>query len=455
MHSSGLRCSHNSELDTKIPRAKLPKRALPDCLRKKLKGVKVDDTNDDDSNNVYQAGSGVLAPVGSAPDGTFLKRGTGVPMSHRASALAQRRGDAANARATIFRAARVDGTIQRNDDRTSIRWSKANEKRKEEMKNVKMGRENNKSGSTSLPPINNRSGNQSSMNKSKNQSSKQQREQDQFQPIPIKRNNKADNKRRPTQSQHLDAFLQSGNTPRLLSEGEALLQSKKMSKPKYQVKFDLVNDALYIMNQVNQTYGKTMGTEDNPIYGAGDLGYLEQFFGPTISNKAAKAWLDEYLIDNDIVGKVSIEWSNDGNQQNQDNEGVSCKYNESQDKLNIIVNNSFPGISRAFGIQMFAHHEISTRGMRILNDIHQPWATDRRSHGLASQGSRETGATEEGLASIHSMIGCNDPNHRYLWNIAVLYYGKLCISTIHLTLSLFLKYEIGGIFFILFFCFFL
>ena len=43
----------------------------------------------------------MLAPVGSAPDGTFLKRGSGKAMSERASALAQMRGDAAGARATL------------------------------------------------------------------------------------------------------------------------------------------------------------------------------------------------------------------------------------------------------------------------------------------------------------------------------------------------------------------
>mmetsp|Transcript_28579 Transcript_28579/g.51794 ORF Transcript_28579/g.51794 Transcript_28579/m.51794 type:complete len:215 (-) Transcript_28579:212-856(-) len=105
---SGLRCSHGSDLDTRIPRPKMPKRALPDSVRRKIKGSKENCApSSEHDNDVYKAGAGVLAPVGSAADGSFLKRGSGVPASVRASALAQRRGDAAGARATIRRAALV------------------------------------------------------------------------------------------------------------------------------------------------------------------------------------------------------------------------------------------------------------------------------------------------------------------------------------------------------------
>lgn len=102
--TGGLRASHGSDLDMRIPRAKLPKRALPDSLRRKIKGVSPNDICPAESDDhMYKAGNGVLAAAGSAPDGKFLKRGSGVPMSHRASALAQARGDAAGARATIRR----------------------------------------------------------------------------------------------------------------------------------------------------------------------------------------------------------------------------------------------------------------------------------------------------------------------------------------------------------------
>ena len=74
-------------------------------------------------------------------------------------------------------------------------------------------------------------------------------------------------------------------------------------------------------------------------------------------------------------------------------------------------------------------------GLRALNDRVQPWAmtggpTARcKRFGLASLGSRESGASEEGLASLHSMLGCPDPSHRYLWNAALLYYAAAKVST--------------------------
>lgn len=84
----------------------MPRTALPPELRKSM-GLKPRTENDENDaviwkveshqlwfnctlrHAVLQAGSGVLAPTGSAPDGTFLKRGSGAAMSQRASALAQ------------------------------------------------------------------------------------------------------------------------------------------------------------------------------------------------------------------------------------------------------------------------------------------------------------------------------------------------------------------------------
>lgn len=114
--SGGLICSHGSDLDMRIPRAKMPSRALPDCLRKKLGFGKGKDPNRrasapggrfDDSvakeaeqaaaDEAYRtAGAGVLVPreavnghYAAGSQKHFLKRGSGVPMSRRASRVAQ------------------------------------------------------------------------------------------------------------------------------------------------------------------------------------------------------------------------------------------------------------------------------------------------------------------------------------------------------------------------------
>ncbi|CAL8297290.1 unnamed protein product [Lota lota] len=61
-------------------------------------------------------------------------------------------------------------------------------------------------------------------------------------------------------------------------------------------------------------------------------------------------------------------------------------------------------------------HEIGTHYLRSLNNSQQPWcgSAGRRRHGL-----RPPNPTEEGLASIHSVLFRRDPT---LWRAALLYY---------------------------------
>ena len=68
--------------------------AVPPELRRKM-GLKP--RTEDDSSDVYKAGAGVLAPAGSARDGKFLKKKSGVPASVRTSGLAQNRSPGAKA----------------------------------------------------------------------------------------------------------------------------------------------------------------------------------------------------------------------------------------------------------------------------------------------------------------------------------------------------------------------
>lgn len=87
--TSGLTCSHGSELDTRIPRPKLPKTALPSVLRKKL-GLKPRKEEEEEDDVIWKPGSGVLAAAGSAPDGKFLKRRSGMPKASGAASANHR-----------------------------------------------------------------------------------------------------------------------------------------------------------------------------------------------------------------------------------------------------------------------------------------------------------------------------------------------------------------------------
>ena len=135
---SGLVCSHGSLLDNSIPRPKMPKTALPAGLRKKM-GLQPRNDNEDNTD-LYKPGNGVLQAAGSAPDGTFLKRRSGAPMSERASALAQQNKTTTGARAVITKA-RVNmnmndmPVLQSVANRNSV--SDRNGKRRRSLDNMK------------------------------------------------------------------------------------------------------------------------------------------------------------------------------------------------------------------------------------------------------------------------------------------------------------------------------
>jgi hypothetical protein len=100
---TGLMCSHGSHMDEKIPRAKMPKTALPPELRRQL-GFQPRKEEAESSYDIYKAGAGVLAPVGSGRDGAYLKMKSSIPMSHRASGHARMTGMSQGTRAVIPRA---------------------------------------------------------------------------------------------------------------------------------------------------------------------------------------------------------------------------------------------------------------------------------------------------------------------------------------------------------------
>ena len=90
-------------MDEKIPRPKMPKTALPPELRRKM-GLQPRAEEKAGGYEIYQAGSGVLKPVGSGKDGSYLKMKSSVPMSHRTSGLARMNGTYQGQRALIPRA---------------------------------------------------------------------------------------------------------------------------------------------------------------------------------------------------------------------------------------------------------------------------------------------------------------------------------------------------------------
>ncbi|KAK2829971.1 hypothetical protein Q5P01_017902 [Channa striata] len=72
--------------------------------------------------------------------------------------------------------------------------------------------------------------------------------------------------------------------------------------------------------------------------------------------------------------------------------------------------------AREHWLEGMLRHEIGTHYFRSLNNCHQPWSSNvgRKMHNL-----KPPNPTEEGLASIHSVLFRKDPT---LWRAALLYY---------------------------------
>lgn len=73
-------------------------------------------------------------------------------------------------------------------------------------------------------------------------------------------------------------------------------------------------------------------------------------------------------------------------------------------------------MAREHWLEGMLRHEIGTHYFRGLNNSHQPWSS---STGRKKLGLRPLNPTEEGLASIHSVLFRKDPT---LWRAALLYY---------------------------------
>ncbi|XP_049458735.1 uncharacterized protein KIAA0895 [Epinephelus fuscoguttatus] len=70
--------------------------------------------------------------------------------------------------------------------------------------------------------------------------------------------------------------------------------------------------------------------------------------------------------------------------------------------------------AREHWLEGMLRHEIGTHYFRGINNRHQPWRSNRKKYNL-----KPVNPTEEGLASIHSVLFRKDPT---LWRAALLYY---------------------------------
>jgi len=81
---------------------------------------------------------------------------------------------------------------------------------------------------------------------------------------------------------------------------------------------------------------------------------------------------------------------------------------------------------RKHELRQFVAHEIGTHLLRVVNDELQPWrgSSGRKKFGLHANSTREFRETEEGLATINTVLHSGGgPKSRYLFREALLYYA--------------------------------
>ncbi|XP_047186261.1 uncharacterized protein KIAA0895 isoform X2 [Scophthalmus maximus] len=133
---------------------------------------------------------------------------------------------------------------------------------------------------------------------------------------------------------------------------------------------------------------------------------FEQVTGGNLLTKS-RVWhnVKKYMEKEGCVGEIVVQVTDDLLSR------ASMTVVNSRPTLTINISTA-----REHWLEGMLRHEIGTHYFRGINNCHQPWSSSvgRRKHNL-----KPLNPTEEGLASIHSVLFRKDPT---LWRAALLYY---------------------------------
>lgn len=153
----------------------------------------------------------------------------------------------------------------------------------------------------------------------------------------------------------------------------------------------LLGPAKKILDSVLQTFGT-------------EAAFYEKTKGEPLDLTTTTTIIREYLKLNNIEEMVKLVFSD------QFVARTSLKRNGHQFTLNIRT----PLTYRSKSLTSVLHHEIGTHLFRWLNEMRQPWFENRSQSGF-----HDYLVTEEGLATLHSLI---NQEHPYLWSAALNYF---------------------------------
>ncbi|CAM9249860.1 unnamed protein product, partial [Ectocarpus sp. 12 AP-2014] len=204
----------------------------------------------------------------------------------------------------------------------------------------------------------------------------------------------------------MQGFLEDGTVPVLSFKSSPQKVQASLTKPLQAVRTDLMGVATGILDRVVRQWGCVEEL-------------VEQSRGEKISRRQAEEFFEKYLINHNVPGKLQIRWVEKLNSGGKLQEH-GRRNKPTARKLTLWISSGFAGVQYARSVTAFADHEICTHAVRAINDHAQVWVNHRGRYGLCA-GSRERLGTEEGLASLNSLI-CYPSQTRHLWSAAMLYY---------------------------------
>ncbi|ESO89113.1 hypothetical protein LOTGIDRAFT_183090, partial [Lottia gigantea] len=212
-----------------------------------------------------------------------------------------------------------------------------------------------------------------------------------------------------------EKFLKHGHTPNFVHNTDSAHLQELTSSVKGQIRFEYLGEAEHILKLVKEKYGNG----DN---------FLLECYGKRINQEEAQVILTKYLEENLLNESLTVIWcKNLGCSAKMMWTGPTVKTNKPEARrYTLWLNNSDENpYIREHGLECLLDHEIGTHFFRMFNDGLQPWYSDRKKFGLRSMGSFDSLCYEEGLATIHGILGSKA---KYLWLSALVYYTA-CKST--------------------------
>jgi len=211
--------------------------------------------------------------------------------------------------------------------------------------------------------------------------------------------------------QEKERFLKHGILPKFNMRGSQEAVAKAANRERGQIRLELFKEAKNILDFCKKKFGD------------GDI-FIEENYGRRMGQEGCTISVAEYLEENNLEGQMTVYWSNDltcSARMVWQGPHLRCNKPERRKFSLLIKNASDNNYLRETGITCLMDHEIGTHYFRMVNDGFQPWYSDRKRFGLRSGSCRESVSTEEGLATVNTLLNANT---KYLFSAALLYYAS-------------------------------